>query len=131
MLLLQHRGRKRLQLDPFSSGPGFCAQGTSCLHARLHGMDCAMLPARHVRNSNSGGTGAQGSSFLTMGLFWRGFLATCTTTVVLHILAFFKVCAHSGRWCVPVERRLHCWCGPPGRSHSAASTFSYTGRSFL
>ena len=33
----------------------------------------------------------KGSSFLTIGLFWRGFLATCTTTVVLHFLAFLKV----------------------------------------
>ncbi len=34
----------------------------------------------------------QGSSFLTISLFWRGFLATCTCTVVLHVLAFMKVC---------------------------------------
>ena len=33
----------------------------------------------------------QGSSFLTISLFWRGFLATCTCTVVLHMLAFMKV----------------------------------------
>ena len=33
----------------------------------------------------------QGSSFLTISLFWRGFLATCTCTVVLHMLAFTKV----------------------------------------
>ena len=33
----------------------------------------------------------QGSSFLTISLFWRGFLATCTCTVVLHVLAFMKV----------------------------------------
>ena len=32
----------------------------------------------------------QGSSFLTISLFWRGFLATCTCTVVLHMLAFMK-----------------------------------------
>jgi Voltage gated chloride channel len=37
----------------------------------------------------------QGSSFLTIGLFWRGFLATCTTTVVLHFLAFLKVSAYT------------------------------------
>ncbi len=47
---------------------------------------------------------AQGSSFLTISLFWRGFLATCTCTVVLHVLAFMKARrAHSaaslmGRW---------------------------------
>lgn len=37
----------------------------------------------------------KGSSFLTIGLFWRGFLATCTTTVVLHFLAFLKVTAQT------------------------------------
>jgi hypothetical protein len=40
---------------------------------------------------------AKGSSFLTIGLFWRGFLATCTTTVVLHFLAFLKVTKHLSR----------------------------------
>ena len=29
----------------------------------------------------------EGSSFLSLGLFWRGFLATCTGVVTLHLLA--------------------------------------------
>jgi chloride channel 7 len=29
----------------------------------------------------------EGSSFLSLGLFWRGFLATCTGVVTLHFLA--------------------------------------------
>ena len=29
----------------------------------------------------------EGSSFLSLGLFWRGFLATCTGVITLHLLA--------------------------------------------
>ncbi len=29
----------------------------------------------------------EGSSFLSLSLFWRGFLATCTGVVTLHVLA--------------------------------------------
>lgn len=29
----------------------------------------------------------EGSSFLSLSLFWRGFLATCTGVVTLHLLA--------------------------------------------
>jgi len=29
----------------------------------------------------------EGSSFLSLGLFWRGFLATCTGVLTLHFLA--------------------------------------------
>ena len=29
----------------------------------------------------------EGSSFLSLGLFWRGFLATCTGVISLHVLA--------------------------------------------
>ena len=29
----------------------------------------------------------EGSSFLSLGLFWRGFLATCTGVITLHTLA--------------------------------------------
>lgn len=29
----------------------------------------------------------EGSSFLSLSLFWRGFLATCTGVTTLHVLA--------------------------------------------
>lgn len=29
----------------------------------------------------------EGSSFLNLGIFWRGFLATCTGVLTLHTLA--------------------------------------------
>ncbi len=29
----------------------------------------------------------EGSSFLSLGLFWRGFLATCTGVLTLHVAA--------------------------------------------
>ena len=32
----------------------------------------------------------EGASFLSVGLFWRGFLATCTGVLTLHFLAQWK-----------------------------------------
>ena len=32
----------------------------------------------------------EGSSFLNLGIFWRGFLATCTGVLTLHTLALVR-----------------------------------------
>ena len=32
----------------------------------------------------------EGASFLTLTLFWRGFLATCTGVLTLHFLAQWR-----------------------------------------
>lgn len=37
----------------------------------------------------------EGASFLSVGLFWRGFLATCTGVLTLHFLAQLKTAGFS------------------------------------
>lgn len=37
----------------------------------------------------------EGASFLSVGLFWRGFLATCTGVLTLHFLAQLKTVGFS------------------------------------
>ena len=53
----------------------------------------------------------EGASFLTLPLFWRGFLSTCTGVLTLH----FLVQLHESGWLVVdskfgIRRDLGCAC---------------------